>query len=159
MSKVFRYSRLHYIPLFFLGFACFVFIKGFLYEAFPIENYIYSTVLVVLVAIILVGFIEYWRNIEMRIITDANSIEIKKPFNSVKLSWEEISEFGKYRRVAYGYGGGGYWIYYIKGRSSNRRTTLGSKGLRNLEDLVPYILFKAYKARIVNIRKAEKITN
>ncbi len=159
MSNVFRYSRLHYIPLFFLGFVCFILVKGFFYEAFPVENYIYSTVLVLLATIILGGFIEYWRNVEMCIITDASSIEIRKPFNSVKLRWEEISEFGKYRRIAYGYGGGGYWVYYIKGMSSNKRTTLGSKGLRNLEDLVPYILFKAYKAKIVNIQKAEKITN
>ena len=105
------------------------------------------------------AFIQYWRGIEIQIITDANTIEIRKPFNSVKWSWEDISEFGKYRRIAYGYGGGGYWVYYIKGGLRHKKSVLGTKGLKNLEDLVPYILFKAYKAKIVNIQKAEKITN
>ena len=91
----------------------------------------------------------------MIIITDSNSIEIRKPFNSVKFRWEEISEFGKIRRIAPRLGG--YWVYYIKGRLRDKRIVLGVKGLKNLEDLVPYILFKAYKAKVVNIQKAERI--
>jgi len=92
----------------------------------------------------------------VKIITDSNSIEIRKPFQTVKLSWEEISEFGKYRKVAPYLGG--FWVYYIKGGIRNKRIVLGIKGIKNLEDLVLYILFKAYKAKIVNIQKAEKIT-
>jgi hypothetical protein len=130
-----------------------------LYEAFPLENFVYSFIFIFLVILICWALIQYWRSIEVQIITDANTIEVRKPFNSVKWSWEDISEFGKYRRIAYGYGGGGYWVYYIKGGLRNKKTVLGSKRLKNLEDLVPYILFKAYRAKIVNIQKAEKITN
>ena len=92
----------------------------------------------------------------MVIITDADTIVISKPFRSLKYSWEEISEFGKFRRVAPYVGG--YWVYYIIGGLKKKRTILGVKGLKNLEDLVPYILFKAYRARIVNIQKAENIS-
>ena len=91
----------------------------------------------------------------MKIITDSNSIEIRKPFYSVKFRWEEISEFGKIRRIAPRFGG--YWVYYIKRTLRDKKIVLGVKGLKNLEDLLPYILFKAYKAKVVNIQKAEKI--
>jgi hypothetical protein len=156
MTKVFRYSRFYYLGLLFIGFPSFFLVKGFLYEAFPVENYAYSIILVVLVLIIIAGFFSYWQNTAVKIITDTNTIEIRKPFNSVKWSWEEVSEFGKYRRIApYG---GGYWVYYIKGGIRNRKSIIGATGLKNLEDLVPYILFKAYKAKVVNIQKAEKIT-
>jgi len=155
-KKVFRYSRLYYLGLLFVGFIGFILVKGFLYEAFPVESYTYSIVLVVLVILIIASFIQYWRNTAVKIITDASTIEIRKPFQAVKMRWEEISEFGKYRKVAPYVGG--FWVYYIKGGLRNRKTVLGAKGLINLEDLVPYILFKAYKAKIVNIQKAEKIT-
>jgi hypothetical protein len=157
MKKVFRYSKAYYLVLLFLGYISFIFVKGFLYEAFPIENYGYSFVMLVLVILIIVAFIQYWRNTAMKIITDSKSIEIRKPFRSLKFNWEEVSEFGKIRRIAPKVGG--YWVYYIKGRSREKKIVLGVKGLKNLEDLVPYILFKAYKAKIVNIRKAEKIEN
>ena len=157
MKKVFKYSKLYYLVLIFIGCICFIFVKGFLYEAFPIENYAYSSVMLVLVILIIGAFIQCWRNTAVKIITDSNSIEIKKPFHSVKLSWEELSEFGKIRRIAPKVGG--YWVYYIKGRSRDKKIMLGVKGLKNLEDLIPYILFKAYKAKIVNIQKAEKIEN
>jgi hypothetical protein len=130
-------------------------VKGFLYEAFLVENPISSTVLVILAILIIGGLIQYWRNIEMEIITDSNTIVIRKPFKTVKFGWEEISEFGKIRRVAPKVGG--YWVYYIKGGLCHKKIVLGVKGLKNLENLVPYILFKAYKAKIVNIQKAEKI--
>jgi hypothetical protein len=157
MKKVFRYSKLYYLVLMFIGYICFIFVKGFLYEAFPIENYAYSSVLLVLAILIIGAFIQFWRNTAVKIITDSNSIEIRKPFHSVKFSWEELSEFGKIRRVAPKVGG--YWVYYIKGRFRDKKIVLGVKGLKNLEDIVPYILFKAYKAKIVNIQKAEKIEN
>ena len=157
MKKIFRYSRIYYLGLLFFGFPAFFLVKGFLYEAFPVENYVYSMILIILVFFIVAGFIQWWRSIEMKIITDASTIVIRKPFKSVKLNWEEVSEFGKYRRIAPYVGG--YWVYYIKGGLRNKKTVLGVKGLKNLEDLVPYILFKAYKAKAVNIQKAEKITN
>ena len=79
----------------------------------------------------------------MKIITDSTSIEIRKPFHSFKLSWEEVSEFGKFRRIAPKVGG--YWVYYIKGRFRDKKIVLGVKGLKNLEDLVPYILFVSFR--------------
>lgn len=157
MTKVFRYSRFYYLGLLFFGFPAFFLVKGFLYEAFPVKNYAYSSILLVLVILIIGAFIQYWRDAAVKIITDSNSIEIRKPFHSVKFKWDEISEFGKIRRIAPRVGG--YWVYYIKGRLRNKRIVLGVKGLKNLEDLVPYILFKAYKAKVVNIQKAEKIEN
>jgi hypothetical protein len=140
-----------------IGYIFFIFVKGFLYEAFPIENYAYSSILLVLIILIIGAFIQYWRDAAVKIITDSNSIEIRKPFHSVKFRWEEISEFGKIRSIAPRVGG--YWVYYIKGRLRDKKIVLGVKGLKNLEDLVPYILFKAYKAKVVNIQKAEKIEN
>jgi hypothetical protein len=157
MTKVFRYSRVYYLGLLFFCIPSFFLVKGFLYEAFPIENYAYSIILVVLVILIITGPIHYWQNTAVKIITDTNTIEIRKPFNSVKWRWEEVSEFGKYRRIAPYVGG--YWVYYIRGGLRNRKSVLGVIGLKKLEDLVPYILFKAYKAKVVNIQKADKITN
>jgi hypothetical protein len=159
MKKIFRYSRIYYLVLLLVCFPAFILVKGFLYEAFPVENYIYSIVLVFFITAIISFLIHILRGIAMTIATDENTIEIRKPFKSVKWNWEEISEFGKLRRIAYHPGGGGYWVYYIKGGLGNKKIILGSKGLKNLEDLVPYILFKAYKAKIVNIQKAEKIEN
>jgi len=155
MKKVYRYSRLYFLvflPIVYIGF---ILVKSLLHEAFPIENYAYSSILLVLVILVIGAFIQYWRNTAVKIITDSDSIEIRKPFHSVKFRWEEISEFGKIRRIAPKFGG--YWVYYIKGMLRDKRIVLGVKGLKNLEDLVPYILFKAYKAKVVNIQKAEKI--
>ena len=156
MTKTFRYSRFYYLGLLIFGFPVFFLVKGFLHEAFPVDSYASSIIFTLLALLLIAGFIQWWRNIAMKIITDADTIKISKPFKSVKYNWEEISEFGKFRRVAPYLGG--YWVYYIIGGLQNKRTILGVKGLKNLEDLVPYILFKAYKAKIVNIQKAENIS-
>lgn len=119
MKKIFRYSRIYYLGLLFFGFPAIFLAKGFLYEAFPVENYLYSMILIILVFFIVAGFIQWWRSIEMKIITDASTIVIRKPFKSVKLNWEEVLEFGKYRRIAPYVGG--YWVYYIKGGLRNKK--------------------------------------
>ncbi|MEJ2170762.1 MAG: hypothetical protein P8X90_35150, partial [Desulfobacterales bacterium] len=98
-----------------MGYIGFILVKSLLYEAFPIENYAHSLVFLVLVFLIIAAFIKCWQEIAVKIFTDSDSIEIRKPFHSVKFCWENISEFGKYRRISYNYGGGGYWVYYIKG--------------------------------------------
>ena len=138
MKKVYRYSRFYYIGLLLVGLIGFILAKGFLYEAFPVENYAVSIFFALLALLIIAGFVQYWRSITMKIITDSDTIIISKPFKSVKYRWEEISEFGKFRRVAPYVGG--YWVYYLKGGLRNRKSVLEVRGLKNFEDLVPYIL-------------------
>lgn len=157
MTRIYRYSKYHYLGILAFGFPAFLLVKGFLYEAFAAESYASSIIFSMLALFIVAGFVQWWRYIAIKIITDSDSIIISKPFKSVCYRWEEVSEFGKVRRVAPYVGG--YWVYYIIGGSQNKKTLIGVKGLKNLEDLVPYILYKAYKAKIVNIQKAENISN
>jgi hypothetical protein len=102
--------------------------------------------------------IQFWRGISTKITTDSNGIRIKRPFKSIHLKWNEISEFGRYRRLAPYVGG--FWVYYLRGNNpGKKKIILGARGLKDLEDLVLYILFKAHKAKIVNIQKAQKVTD
>lgn len=146
--------------MFFIIFGPFFFflIKGFLNEAFPIESYAYSLLLLSLVLLLIFILIQYWRGTATKIITDSNEIKIKRPFQSVNLKWNEVSEFGRYRRVAPYVGG--FWVYYIRSSNfRNKRIILGARGLKNLEDLVLFILFKAHNANIVNVQKAQRVTD
>lgn len=157
MNQIFRYSRFHYFGLLILGLVGILLVKGFLYEAFPVENYAYSIVSVLLAVFIITGLIQYWRNIALKIIIDPNRLVIRKPFKSLHLDWDEISEFGKFRRVAPPVGGN--WVYYIKDGAGNKKIILGAKGVQNIEDLVLSILLKACKAKIVNIKVDENMKN
>ena len=131
-----------------LGAFCFLLIKVFLNEAFPIKSYIYSLVLLSLLLLSIFSIIQYWRGIATKIITDSNGIRIKRPFKSIDLDWGEIFEFGRCKRMeAYV---GRFWVYYLRGgKLGNKRIILATRGLKNLEDLVLYILFKAPNVKIV----------
>lgn len=158
MQKVYKYSRWSFLFFIIFGPFFFLLIKGFLYEAFPIESYAYSLLLLSLVVLLIFILTQYWRDLSTKIITDSEGIRIKRPFKSIKINWNEIVEFGRYRRIAPYVGG--FWVYYL--RCSNRRNKkiiLGARGLKNLEDLVLYILFKAHNANVVNVQKAQKVTD
>jgi hypothetical protein len=158
MRKIYKYPRWKFLAFLILGPLLFLFIKGFLYEAFPVENYTYSSILVLLVSFLAVYLIQAWRDLSTKIIADSSGIIIKRPFKSYYISWKEITEFGRYRRVAAYVGG--FWVYYLRSSAiGNKKITLGTKGLKDLEDLVLYIIFKAYNANLVNVQKAQKVSD
>ena len=130
------------------GAFSFLLIKSFLNKAFPVESYTYSLVLLSLLLLLIFGIVQYWRGIATRIITDSKGIRIKRPFKSINLDWNEISEFGRCRGIeAYL---GRFWVYYLRGSNlENKRIILATRGLKNLEELVLYILFKAPNMKIV----------
>ena len=155
MYQIYRYSRFHYFGLLILSLVGILLVKGFLSEAFPIENYTYSLLSVLLVVFLIGGIIQYWRNIALKVITDPNRLIISKPFKSIKLKWEEISEFGNFRRVVPPLGGN--WIYYVKDASRKRKIVIGARGLQNIDELVLCIFLEACAAKIVNFQEYEKI--
>ena len=147
--KVSKYSKWYYIGLLIFGFPCFLIVKGFLSEAIPIENITYSTILIMISSFLIYFIVQYWRSIETKIFADASGLELRRPLNTVRLKWDDISECGRDRKIIpYR---GGMWVYYIKAENKNRKIVLGGEGMKKFDDLFQYIVYKAYKAENVNI--------
>jgi hypothetical protein len=88
--------------------------------------------------------------------TTSEEITIKNPFKSTSLKWNDIFEFGRFRKVAYP--GGGYWCFYIKGREIDaKRIIVATEYIMDVRALLATIFLKASNARFVTIHNLSRI--
>ena len=86
----------------------------------------------------------------MKIIVSDESIIINKQFASIDIRWDEIVEFGKYRRgSAYN---PGYWCFYFKlNKLVDDKIEIGTLDFKERDELISTIFDKATNAKFITL--------
>ncbi len=156
MEKIFKYPKRSYLFIGILVIIFFPLSKGLIYESFPIENYAFSIISISLVSFILYLVFITWQSSATVVKTTSEEITIKKPFKSISLKWNDIFEFGRFRKVAYPIGG--YWCFYIKSREiDSQRILVATENIKDVRALIATIFLKASNAKFVTICNLSKI--
>jgi hypothetical protein len=156
MEKIFKYPKRSYLFIGILVIIFFPLSKGLIYESFPIENYAFSIISISLVSFILYLVFITWQSSATVVKTTSEEITIKKPFKSISLKWNDIFEFGRFRKVSYPIGG--YWCFYIKSREiDSQRILVATEKIKDVRALLATIFLKASNAKFVTICNLSKI--
>jgi hypothetical protein len=148
MVTTFKYSLLRRLMVILILSPLTLVPYGFIREALPVENYLFS-ILCIIVAISFGVFVihilnEHW----LRVIINENGISVKKLYNSYFAEWEDIIEYG--REQPFGYGGD--WKYYvIVKRKGDRKLKVCHGRLKELRKLNAHIISKLDASRLKNI--------
>lgn len=83
----------------------------------------------------------------VKVVTGDRSLTIQNTFTKHHIRWEEITEFGTYKRIAhYQY----IRVYYVKAyRYGDRKIRVCGDSLQNLNELIETVFQKARNARFV----------
>ena len=83
-----------------------------------------------------------------------SGLTISTLFTTKSIPWEDIAEFGTYRRLA-----GRVFVrwFYLKTKQDDREIRLCTEGLENLNDLIELVFQNARGARFVRIENASLI--
>ena len=86
--------------------------------------------------------------------TSSSGLTISTLFTSKSILWEDIAEFGTYRRLA-----GRVFVrwFYLKMKQDDREIRLCTEALENVNDLIDLVFQKARSARFVRIENASLI--
>ncbi len=157
MENNFRYPKRSYLFILILVIILFPLSKGLIYESFPFENYAFSIISVSLVLFFLYLVFIIWQSSATVVKTSSEEIAIKKPFKSISLKWNDIFEFGRFRRVCYTRKCG-YWCFYIKSREIDaKRIIVATEDIKDVRALLATIFLKASNAKFVTICNLSKI--
>ncbi len=85
--------------------------KGLFYEAFLIRSYAISVISISFLLFLLYLVFYSCRALATKVIATPGGITIRKPFNSVSIEWNDIFEFGRFRRI--GYPIPAYWCFGV----------------------------------------------
>ena len=149
MEKIFKYPKRYYLFIFILVIIFFPLFKGLIYESFPIENYAFSIISISLVTFLLYLVFIVWQSSATTVKTTSDKITIKKPFKSISLKWNDVFEFGRFRKVAYPRGG--YWCFYIKSREiDSKKILVATEYIKDVRALLATIFLKASNALVLS---------
>ncbi len=144
----FRYPLLYFIANLFVFILIGLLVSLFLYDAIYKSDFKYIVASSILFLFFLFMTYLFLKNLTLLVSTDDNFIQIRKLFNSCKIEWKNISEFGKY--VSYKDRTGKKYVYYIKSViNGDKKIKIGTDGLTNINELKTIIFFKAQKAKFV----------
>jgi hypothetical protein len=122
---------------------------GFIRDAFPVENYLYS-ILCMVVSIAFGAFSmhilnEFW----VKILINNEGISVKRLYKSYCANWEDIVEYGRYQTFGRG---GDNWRYYLKiSGYGDKKFLICSQGIKDLKRLNAHIIAKVKTAKFNNI--------
>ena len=155
MHGEYRYSVFLYptwiIVFFFLGLIPYgLFRQSWDSDSVP---YIVVSDVICLAYLLLVVFI--FRILMTKIVISGHGISISRPFARNTISWDEIIEFGKYKRP------GAYssaWVFYVRtGEFEHKKIVLGTAGLVNVQEMVRGVFHYAHNARFVILMNSSMI--
>lgn len=158
MHKEFTYPRPGLLSFF--AFTIVILVLGIIAKAFWPElssasNYTYRIIVMIIflsmifcIGLILTTLILNYFGIR-KIIASDETIIIKNVFNTNKIKWEMINEFGRYK-VGTGYCN--YTQFYLKTFDcSDSKIMLCTNNLSNIEGLVETVFCKATQAKFITI--------
>ena len=86
----------------------------------------------------------------IKVITNENGITVTKLFSSISIKWDEIIEYGRYRRVLFK---GKAWCFYVKSIFFlDKNIVVGLEYLGNFNELNNMIIKNAKGAKFKNTR-------
>jgi hypothetical protein len=157
MEKFFKYPKRYYLFIPILVIILFPLSKGLIYGSFPVENYAFSIISISLVLFFLYLVFIIWQSSATVVKTTSKEIAIKKPFKSISLKWNDIFEFGRFRKVSYTRKCG-YWCFYIKSREIDAtRIIVATEDIKDVRALLATTFLKASNAKFVTVCNLSKI--
>ena len=146
--KKYRYSKLGYVAIGIVFALFFLFFKGILADAFSPgapRSYQLFTIALTLMFMFYVALILH--DVREEIIVTDLGIALKTPFKSITLKWDEVIEFGKYRKMFWTRG----WAYYVKSlHDRDKRITLFTEHIMESAQLIETIRTRCAKASFVS---------
>jgi hypothetical protein len=126
-----------------------IFSYGFFREAFPIENYLFSILCIIVSTLFAAITIRTLNASFVKIIVNEKGISIKKIYNSYSANWEDVIEYGRDRVMAYGCY---IWRYYIRITGhGDKKCEICREGLKELRRLSAHIIIKSKNAKFNNV--------
>lgn len=111
MMRVYKYSFFRKWATVIMALCVAIIPYGFFRHAFPIEHYLFSSICLFVAMGFLFALLNLFNSMSLRIIENQKGLNIKKIFGSYSIQWDEISEYGRERRLVFcGY----VWAYYFK---------------------------------------------
>lgn len=149
MLTTFKYGSIRRLLVIFIILPGIIVSYGIIQDAFPIENYLYSMLCIVVAISFAIFAIHIISEIWVTIIIGEKGISIKKLYNSYSANWEDIIEYG--RDQPFGYGGVN-WRYYLKiSGYGDKKFKICHEKLREMKRLNAHIISKLKSARLNNI--------
>ena len=148
-----KFSKFFFLGILFFGLPAVLFTIGFIHEAFPVENFTYSFIWLLVWILFTFPLFNYWRHLRKIVFADTYGIGIRMLFTNLYFEWKDLNEIGRFKRVTYPRLGGGDWVYYIKVGINNKKYILGNLSMTNIEQLVQFCITKIGKERAVNLNK------
>lgn len=148
MREEFRFNIYRRLIPVVVGFLILPVIYGFLLEGFQRDNLVYSILCFSCALLFFLSLYSFFAQAWKTIILTDQGLTIKSFFVNRTFKWEEIDEFGRFRKMVYG---GGAWSYYLKSLStSSKRIIIGLEHYENMPILNNLIIKKAKNAKIKN---------
>jgi len=158
MQHIFKQSKVGYLGLIFFIYVFYLFFKIFIQSAE--SGAVISTIITAVLCLLWAKFIyKYWLIFGEKIIVDDNGIRLIHSFNSKGFHWDEITEFGRFRRYFVSHRNGlGLWSYYVKvQRLGEKQINISYENASMMEKLSPLIFKHARNAQFVTLNNVSKI--
>ena len=150
MHKIYKCSGfIYYFALLFLSIIVIVPI-GLLRDAIASGGILYIGFAVFLSLLSIYALFKIWQSRIIKIVVSDGSFTINKQFESIDIRWDEILEFGKYRRrSAYN---PGYWCFYFKlNKMVDKKIEIGTLDFKERDELISTIFDKATNAKFITL--------
>jgi len=157
MQKIYKHSdlRFYFASMFFVV-VLVIFPIGLLRDSIASGGLLYIGFSVLLSLLFIYALFIIWQDLTMKIVISDGSITINKQFGSMDVRWDEIVEFGKYRRRA-SYGQG-FWCFYLKvNKSTDKKIEIGTLDFTERDELISTVFSKAPKAKFITLENTSWI--
>ena len=148
MEIEFKYATFRRIVPFCVGPFLAPFIYSFLRAATQFDDIISSVLCVLAAGSFIFLIFLLWYRMRVAVILTDKGILIRRIHKKTSIAWEEISEYGRYRKFVYG---GAAWCYYIKAKSNGeKKIVIGLEYFKKMHVLNNTIIRKAKNAKLIN---------
>jgi hypothetical protein len=146
MVETFKYSAIHRLAVILIISPTAILSYVFFRKAFPIENYRYSGISIIVSIFFGIFTIHILKEHFVNIIIDKKGISVRKFYNSYSANWEDIVEYGKDQPFGYG---GNNWRYYLKIKEcDHKKFAICRQDLKEINRLNALIITKLNRCRI-----------
>ena len=157
MNKTYKHSAIrYYFGSLLLVVVLVIFPIGLLRDAIDSGGVLYIGFSLCFSLLFIYALFAIWQNMTMQIVVSDGSFTINKQFETMDIRWDEIVEFGKYRRgSAYN---PGYWCFYFKlNKSVDEKIEIGLLDFKERDELISTIFKKAKNAKFVTLENTSWI--
>jgi hypothetical protein len=157
MHKIYKHSGVRfYFASLFLVFVLVMFPMGLLRDAIASGGILYIGFSVLFSLLFIYALFVIWQNLTMKIVVSDGGFSINKQFESIDIRWDEIVEFGKYRRGS-AYNPGYWWFYFKLNKSVDNKINIGILDFKEKDELISTVFNKAPNAKFITLENTSWI--